>query len=122
MWCQVGNKSTVLGFVGAPFTLASYIVEGGSSKSYTHIKRLAFGAPAVLHALLSKLADNVADYVRYQATPPGRPAPTALFLLLLGLQGVFRGGVLSGCPAPTAVFLLLLGWQGGFWGWGFRAP
>ena len=64
---QVGNKSTVLGFVGAPFTLASYIVEGGSSKSYTHIKRLAFGQPAVLHALLTKLADNVADYVRYQA-------------------------------------------------------
>lgn len=63
----MGNKSTVLGFVGAPFTLASYIVEGGSSKSYTHIKRLAFGQPAVLHALLSKLADNIADYVRYQA-------------------------------------------------------
>lgn len=53
-------------FVGAPFTLASYIVEGGSSKNYTHIKRLAFAQPDVLHALLSKLADNVADYVRYQ--------------------------------------------------------
>ena len=66
-WAQVGSKSTVLGFVGAPFTLASYIVEGGSSRNYTHIKRLAFGQPAVLHALLTKLADNVADYVRYQA-------------------------------------------------------
>jgi hypothetical protein len=63
----VGSQSAVLGFVGAPWTLASYIVEGGSSKSYTHIKRLAFGQPAVLHALLSKLADNIADYVRYQA-------------------------------------------------------
>ncbi len=52
--------------MGAPFTLASYIVEGGSSKNYTHIKRLAFAQPDVLHALLSKLADNVADYVRYQ--------------------------------------------------------
>ncbi|KAK9904151.1 hypothetical protein WJX75_005475 [Coccomyxa subellipsoidea] len=64
---EVGNQSAVLGFVGAPFTLASYIVEGGSSKNYTHIKRLAFAQPAVLHALLSKLADNIADYVRYQA-------------------------------------------------------
>jgi len=53
--------------VGAPFTLASYIVEGGSSKNYTHIKRLAFGQPDVLHALLAKLAENVADYIRYQA-------------------------------------------------------
>ena len=58
----------MLGFVGAPFTLASYIVEGGSSKNYTHIKRLAFGQPDVLHALLSKLTENVADYVRYQAS------------------------------------------------------
>lgn len=65
---EVGNQSAVLGFVGAPFTLASYIVEGGSSKNYTHIKRLAFGQPDVLHALLSKLAENVADYVRYQAS------------------------------------------------------
>ena len=42
-------------------------MEGGSSKNFAHIKRLAFGEPAVLHALLDKLADNVADYCRYQA-------------------------------------------------------
>ena len=63
---EVGNQSTVLGFVGAPFTLATYIVEGGSSKSYTHMKRLMFTQPEVLHAFLSKMADNIADYVRYQ--------------------------------------------------------
>lgn len=65
---QVGNKAAVLGFVGAPFTLATYIVEGGSSKNFAAIKRMAFGEPAVLHALLDKLADNVADYVRYQVS------------------------------------------------------
>lgn len=64
---EVGNQSTVLGFVGAPFTLATYIVEGGSSKNYTHMKRLMFTQPEVLHAFLSKMADNIADYVRYQA-------------------------------------------------------
>jgi uroporphyrinogen decarboxylase len=63
---EVGNASTVLGFVGAPFTLASYIVEGGSSKNFAHIKRLAFSDPATLHALNNKLADSIADYVRYQ--------------------------------------------------------
>ena len=65
---EVGNQSTVLGFVGAPFTLATYIVEGGSSKNYTHMKRLMFTQPEVLHAFLSKMADNIADYVRYQAS------------------------------------------------------
>lgn len=64
---EVGKASTVLGFVGAPFTLATYIVEGGSSKNYTHIKKLAFGDPDTLHALLSHLAGGVADYIRYQA-------------------------------------------------------
>ncbi|CAM6087041.1 unnamed protein product [Calypogeia fissa] len=64
---EVGNASAVLGFVGAPFTLASYIVEGGSSKNYTVIKRLAFTEPEILHALLQKLAESITIYVRYQA-------------------------------------------------------
>ncbi|KAH7387839.1 hypothetical protein KP509_16G044600 [Ceratopteris richardii] len=64
---EVGNASTILGFVGAPFTLASYIVEGGSSKNYSNIKRLAFGHPEVLHSLLQKLAVSVALYIKYQA-------------------------------------------------------
>lgn len=71
---EVGNQSTVLGFVGAPFTLATYIVEGGSSKNYTHMKRLMFTQPEVLHAFLSKMADNIADYVRYQVLVPKMPA------------------------------------------------
>lgn len=62
----VGDTAAVLGFVGAPFTLASYIVEGGSSKNFENIKRMAFSTPETLHALLDKLADNVADYCRYQ--------------------------------------------------------
>lgn len=63
---EVGNKSTVLGFVGAPWTLAAYAVEGKGSKSYSVIKGMAFSEPAVLHQFLSKLADMVATYVRYQ--------------------------------------------------------
>lgn len=65
---EVGNEAAVLGFVGAPFTLATYIVEGGSSKNFAHIKQMAFASPEILHALLDKLADNVADYVRYQVS------------------------------------------------------
>lgn len=63
---EVGNASTVLGFVGAPFTLATYIVEGGMSKNYIQIKKMMFTEPAVLHALLQKLADAVVTYIKYQ--------------------------------------------------------
>ena len=63
---EVGNKATVLGFVGAPWTLAAYAIEGKSSKDYTIIKSMAFTEPAMLHKFLGKLADSIATYVRYQ--------------------------------------------------------
>ena len=63
---EVGDKSTVLGFVGAPWTLATYAIEGKTSKTYSIIKQMAFSDPTVLHQLLSKLADAIAVYARYQ--------------------------------------------------------
>lgn len=63
---EVGNKATVLGFVGAPWTLAAYAIEGKSSKDYTVIKSMAFTEPAILHQFLGKLAEAIATYVRYQ--------------------------------------------------------
>jgi uroporphyrinogen decarboxylase len=63
---EVGNQSTVLGFVGAPWTLAAYAVEGKGSKTYSVIKRMAFSEPAILHRLLEFLADSIAVYIRYQ--------------------------------------------------------
>ncbi|ACK66985.1 uroporphyrinogen decarboxylase [Rippkaea orientalis PCC 8801] len=63
---EVKNEATVLGFVGSPWTLAAYAIEGKSSKDYANIKRMAFSEPAILHQFLSKLADAIAVYVRYQ--------------------------------------------------------
>lgn len=63
---EVGNEAAVLGFVGAPWTLAAYAVEGKGSKTYSIIKGMAFSEPAILHDLLGKLADAIAIYVRYQ--------------------------------------------------------
>lgn len=63
---EVGNRATVLGFVGAPWTLAAYAIEGKSSKDYTIIKGMAFREPEMLHKFLGKLADSIATYVRYQ--------------------------------------------------------
>lgn len=63
---EVGNEAAVLGFVGAPWTLAAYAIEGKTSKSYSNIKRMAFSEPTILHKLLSKIADSIATYVCYQ--------------------------------------------------------
>ena len=63
---EVGNQSTVLGFVGAPWTLAAYAIEGKTSKNYSNIKGMAFKEPQLLHTFLGKVADAIAQYVRYQ--------------------------------------------------------
>jgi uroporphyrinogen decarboxylase len=63
---EVGNQAAVLGFVGAPWTLAAYAVEGKGSKTYSIIKNMAFSDPAILHQLLSKLADAISTYACYQ--------------------------------------------------------
>lgn len=63
---EVGNEATVLGFVGCPWTLAAYAVEGKSSKDYSTIKSMAFSEPDLLDKLLEKIANNIARYVCYQ--------------------------------------------------------
>ena len=63
---EVGNTATVLGFVGLPYTLATYMVEGGSSKEFKEIKSMSYQSPKVLHAMLDKLADNIGDYAVFQ--------------------------------------------------------
>ena len=63
---EINNQSTLLGFVGAPWTLAAYSIEGKGSKNYSIIKSMAFNEPAMLHGYLSKIADAIAIYVRYQ--------------------------------------------------------
>ncbi len=63
---EVGNEAAVLGFVGAPWTLAAYAIEGKSSKDYAIIKKMAFCEPQMLHQFLGKIADAIAAYARYQ--------------------------------------------------------
>ncbi len=56
----------LIGFSGAPFTLASYMIEGGPSKGYHKTKALMYGHPDVWHALMEKLGDMVIDYIKAQ--------------------------------------------------------
>jgi uroporphyrinogen decarboxylase len=62
----VGSSSTVLGFVGLPYTLATYMVEGGASADFKHIKTMSYQNPKMMHAMLTKLAENIGDYANYQ--------------------------------------------------------
>jgi len=55
-----------LGFVGAPFTLASYMLEGGPSKSYIQMKSFMYRETKAWHKLIDKLASNMANYLLYQ--------------------------------------------------------
>lgn len=56
----------LIGFAGAPFTLASYAIEGRGSRNYRHVKRMMYGAPEVWQGLMDKLVDAVAGYVEFQ--------------------------------------------------------
>jgi uroporphyrinogen decarboxylase len=59
----LAGRVPLLGFAGAPYTLATYMVEGETSKNFYRIKRLAFEDPQLLHALLDRLTGMVADYL-----------------------------------------------------------
>ena len=63
---QGGPELPVLGFSGAPFTLACYMVEGGSSKHFQHLKSMMYGAPEVFGRLMEKISAAVVDYLRLQ--------------------------------------------------------
>ena len=63
---QANLRVPLIGFSGAPFTLASYLVEGGGSRHYLHTKTLMYRAPRAWHELLSFLVDNVISYLRRQ--------------------------------------------------------
>jgi uroporphyrinogen decarboxylase len=63
---EVQQQATILGFVGAPWTLAAYAIEGKSSKDYTVIKTMAYHEPELLAAFLHKLTEMVAHYVCHQ--------------------------------------------------------
>ncbi|WP_432712399.1 uroporphyrinogen decarboxylase [Pedobacter sp.] len=63
---RLDNKIPLIGFAGAPFTVMSYLVEGGSSKDFKKTKLLMHNKPEVAHKLLAKIAKVTADYLNLQ--------------------------------------------------------
>lgn len=64
---ELGGKVPLIGFSGAPFTLASYAVEGGGSKNHVRVKSLMLSEPVAWNRLMDKLAAVVGDYLAAQA-------------------------------------------------------
>ncbi|MBU0742148.1 uroporphyrinogen decarboxylase [bacterium] len=63
---ELGGRTPLIGFAGAPLTLASYMIEGGGSRDFRHLKTMLYTRPDLLRELLDKLADQVLDYLRMQ--------------------------------------------------------
>jgi uroporphyrinogen decarboxylase len=63
---ELAGKVPLIGFAGAPFTLASYLVEGGKSAHFAKTKRLMYGEPAAWRLLMEKLSEVVRLYLRAQ--------------------------------------------------------
>src|SRR6185436_7580220 len=56
-------RAPLIGFAGAPFTLASYAIEGGHSSAFAHTKALMYGTPAAWHSFCDLIADVIGDYL-----------------------------------------------------------
>ncbi len=62
----LGDRTPLIGFAGAPFTLASYLIEGGGSRQYQATKTMMYTEPATWHRLMETLARATADYLNMQ--------------------------------------------------------
>ena len=103
---ELGERAALLGFAGAPFTLACYLIEGRPSRDFATTKALMYGAPAVWHRLMEVLTEVVIRYLRGQFAV-GADA-IQLFDSWLGLLGpdTYEACVL---PYTTRIFSSLHG-------------
>ncbi|GAA5524328.1 uroporphyrinogen decarboxylase [Microbulbifer aestuariivivens] len=62
----LNGRVPLIGFSGSPWTLATYMVEGGSSRDFARCKEMLYSRPELMHQLLSVLADSVTDYLNAQ--------------------------------------------------------
>ena len=63
---ELNGSVPLIGFSGSPWTVATHMVEGGSSKEFSHIKSMLMNTPQTMHQLLDILADSVTDYLNAQ--------------------------------------------------------
>jgi uroporphyrinogen decarboxylase len=83
---DLSPEMPLLGFAAAPFTLASYLIEGGSSRNFIHTKRLMYSEPGAWRALMEHLARNLTRYINAQ--------------IAAGVQAVQIFDTWAGCLGP----------------------
>lgn len=64
---KLPKEKSVIGFAGAPFTVASYMIEGGGSKNFHHTKKLLFSSPDTFHDIMSLLTESTCEYLKMQS-------------------------------------------------------
>ncbi len=69
---ELPDSTALIGFAGAPLTLAAYLVEGGGSKEYEHFRQFLRADPAAMHVLLEKLTELTISYLRMQIAAGAR--------------------------------------------------
>jgi uroporphyrinogen decarboxylase len=100
---ELGGRP-LIGFAGGPFTLASYLVEGGPSKNHDRTRALMYGDPGLWHALLGRLADIATSFLRVQVAAGA--AAVQLFDSWAGVVGPedYRAAIL---PHTSRIFAAL---------------
>jgi uroporphyrinogen decarboxylase len=63
---ELAGRVPLIGFSGSPWTVATYMVEGGTSKNFSHIKGMLYDQPALLHELLERVTRTTIDYLNAQ--------------------------------------------------------
>ena len=98
----------LIGFAGAPFTLASYLVEGGPSRDYAKTKTMMLADPVLWHELCTRLADISAAFLEVQIRGRCRGGPALRFLGRLAQwlttpasRSPIRAGFSSDCRRPA---------------------
>jgi uroporphyrinogen decarboxylase len=127
---ELDGRTPLIGFAGAPFTLASYLIEGGASRNYVLTKQMMYAAPGAWQALMGKLARVVSDYLVAQIEAGAQavqlfdswvgalgPADYAAYALPYSQQ-ILRAVSATGAPAihfgtGTATLLPLMKEAGG---------
>ena len=90
---ELPKDKALIGFAGAPFTVASYLIEGGPSKNFENTKKMMFGAPEKFTALMEKIGRATGEYLRRQVEA-GADAP---------YETGKHGGARMGDSAPLRV-------------------
>jgi len=122
---ELNNRVPLIGFSGSPWTLATYMVEGGTTRDFAKIKTMAFTQPEAMHQLLSKLADSVVDYLSAQIkagaqavqifdTWGGVLSPRAYELFSLAYMRQIIAGLRSD-SANEGVPIIMFTKNGGLW-------